>query len=243
MEAVKLDNILKQSNHISDRCERCGYGFRHKDGMGRERKWCKRCIDTGERKSRLTAENAERRIFRLVGSLYAEAKLDDLDEQVRDKLLDLEYGQDLFLYGPVGTGKTYVMAALLRHYVYEGYECQRLNFDDFCVEIRSTMSPAAKKTEWKLIEPLKDIDKLFIDDLGLRSRQETDFAYVTLYSILNKRQERRLPTFISTNKSIEKLGQSFDARIASRLQTALIIEMTGKDKRIQESKEANNGNK
>ena len=230
MEAQKLDNILKQSNHISDRCRKCGYGFKHRDHGG-VRTWCKRCIDINERKSRLTAESAVRRIFRLVGSLYSQAKLDDLDEQVRDKLLNLEYGQDLFLYGPVGTGKTYAMAALMRHYVYEGNECRRLNFDDFCVEVRSTMSPVAKKTEWELIEPLKDIDKLFIDDLGLRSKQESDFAYVTLYSILNKRQERRLPTFISTNKSVERLGQSFDARIASRLQAALTIEMTGKDRR------------
>ena len=230
MEAQKLDNILKQSNHTSDRCQQCGHGLKHRDSRG-TLTWCKRCIDVAKRKADMTDEKAERRIFRLVGLLYANAKLDDLDEQVRDKLLNLEYGQDLFLYGPVGTGKTHAMAALMRHYVYEGYDCQRLNFDDFCVEIRSTMSPAAKKTEWELIEPLKGIDKLFIDDLGLRSKQESDFAYVTLYSILNKRQERRLPTFISTNKSVERLGQSFDARIASRLQTALIIEMAGKDRR------------
>jgi DNA replication protein DnaC len=93
------------------------------------------------------------------------------------------------------------------------------------------MSPASTKTEWDLIDPLKDVDKLFIDDLGLRVKQETDFSYVTLYSILNKRQERRLPTFISSNKSIEKLGQSFDARIASRLSAAVSIEITGCDRR------------
>jgi DNA replication protein DnaC len=172
-------------------------------------------------------------MLRFVGSLYIDAKLDDLDQDVRQKLLGLTFGQDVFFYGPVGAGKTYAMAALLRHYVYEGYNCQRINFDDFCVEVRSTMSPAAKKTEWELIEPLKDIDKLFIDDLGLRSKQETDFAYVTLYSILNKRQERRLPTFISSNKSIERLGQQFDARIASRLRTAEAIKITGPDRRLE----------
>ena len=136
------------------------------------------------------------------------------------------------MFGSVGIGKTYAMAALLRHYVNGGYECGRINFDDFCVQVRSTMSSASKQTEWQLIEPLKQIDKLFIDDLGLRGGQETNFVYVTLFSILNGRQERMLPTFISTNKTIEQLGQSFDARIASRLRTALVIEMTGKDRRI-----------
>jgi DNA replication protein DnaC len=175
---------------------------------------------------------AERRILKQVGALYLDAKLDDLDEQVREKLLALESGRDVFMHGAIGTGKTYANAALIRRYVYEGYECMRINFDDFCVQVRSTMSPVSKLTEWDMIEPLKQVDRLFVDDLGLRSKQEKDFAYVTLYSILNKRQERMLPTFISSNKSIEQLGQSFDARVASRLQTALVIEFTGEDKRV-----------
>ena len=100
--AVKLDNILKQSN-TSGKCERCGHGFKHRDNRG-TLTWCRRCLDVSERKSRLTSESAERRIFKLVGSLYAEANLKDLDEQIQSKLKDLECGQDLFLYGPVGTG-------------------------------------------------------------------------------------------------------------------------------------------
>ena len=195
------------------------------------RAWCGRCIEVWERRQALTDEKAERNILNSVGSLYLDARLDDLDEQVREKLLRLGPGQDVFMFGPVGTGKTYAMSALIRHYIYEGFECERINFDDFCVQVRSTMSPASKKTEWDLIEPLKNVDRLFIDDLGLRGKQETDFSYVTLYSILNKRQERRLPTFVSSNKSVAQLGQSFDARIASRLSAAVIIEMAGRDRR------------
>jgi DNA replication protein DnaC len=201
-----------------------------------ERRWCKRCIDVYRRKQSLTAERAEAIIFGLVEPLYGEASLDELSEEMQEKLLSVEYGQDVCRYGPVGVGKTFAMAALIRHYVYEGFECTRINFDDFCVEVRSTMSPAAQKTEWDMIEPLKHVDKLFIDDLGLRSKLETDFAYLTLYSILNKRQERRLATFVSSNKSVEQLGRSFDQRVASRLQTALVIELTGEDRRIAQQK-------
>lgn len=228
-EPSKIGN---QSLNLSAKCEKCGFGHKHTDSTGL-RKWCKRCIDVHHRKEALTPEGAECRILALVEPLYADATLETLDAGIRDKLLNLAYGQDVFMYGPVGTGKTHAMAALLRHYVYEGYNCQRINFDDFCVEIRSTMSPAATQTEWDLIEPLKAIDRLFIDDLGLRSKQETDFSYVTLYSILNKRQERLLPTFISSNKDIDKLGQQFDARVASRLRTAEIIELKGEDRRLR----------
>ena len=231
METTKLGQILNPLNNSSAKCTKCGLNPRRKNSFGELASRCIRCIRIGERKARLTAEFAEYRILKMVGSLYLDAKLDDLDQRVQDKLKALKYGQDVFMFGPVGTGKTYAMAALLRHYVYEGYECYRINFDEFCVKVRATMSLAVKETEWELTEPLKTIDKLFIDDLGLRSKQETDFAYVTLYSLLNKRQERRLPTFISSNKSIDKLGQQFDARIASRLQTAQVIEITGNDRR------------
>jgi len=217
-------------NSLSGRCESCGYGLRYRDEEGL-RKWCKRCIDVYYRKENLRPEQAEQKILKLVEPLYLDAKIDDLAKEVRDKLLELRYGQDVFMHGLVGVGKTFTMAALIRQYIYEGYECERINFDDFCVKVRSTMSPGAKQTEWDMIEPLKRVDKMFIDDLGLRSQPETQFSYQTFYSILNKRQERMLPTFISSNKSIEQLGQSFDARIGSRLQTALIIEMNGEDRR------------
>lgn len=216
--------------NLSGRCENCGYGFKHYEN-GESRKWCKRCIDVYYRKQNLKPERAEKIIFEAVGARYVDATLESIDPVIADKFRNLETGQDVFLFGQVGVGKTYAMAALLRHYVYEGFKCVRINFDDFCVQVRSTMGAASKQTEYELIEPLTQIDKLFIDDLGLRSGQETNFVYVTLFSILNKRQERMLPTFITTNKSIEQLGQSFDSRIVSRLQTALIIEMSGQDRR------------
>jgi DNA replication protein DnaC len=179
----------------------------------------------------LKPEKAEKIITEAVGARYADATLESIDSGIANKLLTLESGQDVFMFGPVGVGKTFAMAALFRHYIYEGFNCVRINFDDFCVQVRSTIGAASKQTEYELIEPLKQIDKLFVDDLGLRSKQESDFVYITLFAILNKRQERMLSTFVSTNKSIEQLGQNFDSRIASRLKTALIISMAGRDRR------------
>ncbi|MBA7690630.1 hypothetical protein ES703_99161 [subsurface metagenome] len=238
MEATK---ITEATSLLSVRCENCGYGIRHKDQNGL-RKWCKRCIDVYCRKEKLKPEHAEQAILKLVELLYIDANIEALDKEIRDKLLELKYGQDVFMHGLVGVGKTYAMAALIRQYIYEGYDCQRINFDDFCVKVRSTFAPAAKETAWEMIEPLKRIDKLFIDDLGLRSTQESQFTYDIFFSVLNKRQERMLPTFINSNKTIDQLGQNFDERIASRLRTALSIELTGRDRRIAE-KESGDGAK
>lgn len=231
MEAVPIREIVQNLIFAEHRCDSCGYGLRHRDKSG-ERLWCKSCIDIYYRKENLKPEKAEKEILEMVGLLYFDATIEDLDKDVRDKLLELKYGQNVFMYGPVGTGKTHAMAALIRRSVYEGCLCERINFDSFCVKVRSTFSPAAKITAWEMTKALKNSDKLFIDDLGLRSTPESQFAYDTFYEILNKRQEKMLPTFISSNKTIEQLGQTFDARIASRLKTALIIEMKGGDRRI-----------
>jgi len=207
-------------NLLYVRCENCGYRLKYHG-----KKWCSRCIAICDRKQRITDEKAEIQICHIVEPLYLDAKMDDLSDELKVKLEALEPGRDVFFCGPIDSGKTYAMAALIRKYIYEGYKCARINFDDFCVKVRSAMSPASKLTEWDMIEPMKNIDKLFIDDLGLRSKQETDFAYVTFYSLINKRQERLLPTFISSNKGIDRLTEAFDSRIASRLSMALIIEM------------------
>jgi len=228
VEQIIPDTLTESGSFI---CENCGYRLKHRDKTGL-RRWCKRCIDIYYRKENLKTEEAEQIIVGEVGKLYASADLSDIGEEIRNKLLGLGAGQDVYMFGYVGTGKTFTMAALLRHYVYQGFECVRLNFDDFLVRVRSTMSPASKMTEHEMIKPLKSVDKLFIDDLGLKSIAETDFAYGTFYSILNKRQERMLPTFITTNKTIERLSHSFDARIESRLKTALIIELKGEDRRL-----------
>ncbi|MBW7990174.1 MAG: AAA family ATPase [Planctomycetes bacterium] len=227
---------------LDNRCENCGYGIKHTDGEG-QRKWCFRCMTVYYRKQELKPEQAEKTIIKLVEPKYTFAKLDDLDPGIKEQLINLEQGRDLYIYGPVGVGKTFLMAALLRHFIYEGFECLRINFDDLCVKIRSSFSPASKETEWELIKPYKKVDKLFIDDLGLRSKEESQFAYQTLYSTLNKRQERILPTYICSNKTINQIEQSFDSRIASRLSTALAIELTGKDKRREYQNETIQKNK
>lgn len=216
----------------AERCENCKVRPKHQ-----EHKWCESCIDRYYRKEKMTPEKADYVTIKLVEPLYANATLDDIESETREKILSREASQDLYFFGLPGRGKTYTIAALIRHYVVEGYKCKRICFDDFCIQVRSTMSPASKQTERDMTEPLKEVDMLFIDDLGLRSKQETDFAYITFYTILNKRQERLLPTFISSNKSLDRLRQTFDERICSRLRTALIIELTGEDKRAAKQKQ------
>lgn len=223
-EVESIGSILKSL--LFDKCENCG--TRPKAAEGKKvKKWCQVCIDRYRHKWELRPSKILYELTSNIGEAYLDAEIGGVD--IGDQLLAAE--GDIFLHGDIGVGKTWAMAALLKHYLCEGYSCKRINFDEFCCQVRATMNNNSTVTEYDLITKLVKVDKLFIDDIGLRSKRETDFAYITFYSILNKRQERRLPTYISTNKTIDQLSRSFDSRIASRLSFATIIEMIGKDRR------------
>jgi len=81
-----------------------------------------------------------------------------------------------------------------------------------------------------------DADILIIDDLGT----EPILKNVTkeyLYNLINVRQIKKLPTFISTNLSQNDILSRYDERIYSRLANknlALNISLTSNDKRIND---------
>ncbi len=168
-------------------------------------------------------------MLELVGADFIDASMGDIDPLYWRSIF--EAPGDIYLYGGLGVGKTYAMAALLKEKLFSGHTCDSVNFDLFCSKVRSTWAKGSKITESELIAQMSNVDSLFIDDLGLRTKQESDFAYVTLFSILNNRQADRLPTYFTSNKDIQTLSQTFDGRIASRLGTATIIQMTGHDRR------------
>ncbi len=176
----------------------------------------------------MTAERAYRFLKKEVEDRYIEAELGDLEPEIKEQILA---DGDIYLWGDVGVGKTYAMAALVKHYILKGYNCKCVNFDELCKLIRRTYT--TNESELDTIYPIINVDKLFIDDLGLRSTPESDFAYGTLYSIFNKRQERYLPTYITSNKTIKEIGLSFDLRIADRLKWAMEIEMKGDSRRAK----------
>ena len=223
-----LTQLLKENSLVSevDKCEHCGLRPKYK-----KRDWCERCIAQYRRRFKQTIKQKFKLITEQVGEHYVEAELHKLPNEIKHLLKDYEGLADLYLYGGVGTGKTYAMAALLKIFTFIGFNCIRINFDDFCVQVRGTFSPAAKQTEQDIVRPLIDCDMLFVDDLALRAKEESDFSYITLYTLINKRQERMLPTILSSNKSIEQLEQTFDSRIASRLKLAKEIKFTGSDRR------------
>ena len=71
------------------------------------------------------------------------------------------------------------------------------------------------RSERGLVKRYQDVDKLLIEDVGTTvgtGSQESDFSLRTFLLILDHRLEHCKPTFITTNKSVDELGKSFDER-------------------------------
>jgi DNA replication protein DnaC len=175
----------------------------------------------------------ERLFASVIPRRYWTAKFDNLPAKLRDRMLRLAEGQGLVLWGATGVGKTYAMATLIKHYMAEGYTVFRIGWEMFCLRIRDTYKPRSTETEWSIIEPLLKVDRLFIEDIGTcksERSQESDFSVRVLYVFVDYRVENCLPLFITTNRPIEELAKSFDARIAGRLVAGCeVLKLSGKD--------------
>ena len=152
---------------------------------------------------------------------------------------DCKVSQGLYLYGAVGCGKTLYAARLLM-------ELKRLSFMSYHLpyiegsfiaagnlleELRACFDPKAEYTSQELIAGYSQLDVLLLDDLG--TQKTTEWAFQTLYLILNNRYENLKTTIITSNLSLEALADQLgDDRIPSRIQEMCRIkEMVGSDYR------------
>jgi len=107
-----------------------------------------------------------------------------------------------------------------------------------CLRIRSSYAPKATETEYDILKEYRSKQVLWIEDIGSMtgvSEQEGNFSNQTLLSVLDHRHDHCLPLYLTTNKSPDELGKSFDERIASRLKVVCsVIALTGEDKRVEQ---------
>jgi len=139
------------------------------------------------------------------------------------------------LYGQPGRGKTHAMAAMAFDYFVAGFSIKYMTFEWFALQVRDVFRPNSGLSEAMMIQPLCDADVLFLDDVGTTvssEGQETDFSLRLLLVVLDTRIKNCLPTYITANKTVEQLRDTFDDRIASRLlEACTVVKLTGEDRR------------
>lgn len=166
----------------------------------------------------------------------------------------------LVIHGPVGVGKTFILAALAKNFVLRGISVKFVDFFQLITQIKASYT--LKKSEQAIIEPLMDVDILIIDELG--KGRNNDFELTILDQIIMGRYNQNKILIASTNYPLESqkekqstfyqnvpldrhpptkdgrfsqeefgtLESRIDKRIMSRLkETAYFLNLTGDDYR------------
>jgi DNA replication protein DnaC len=128
-------------------------------------------------------------------------------------------GKGLYLYSYTkGSGKTRLMASILNALTKQ-YEVLTLfmKADELLNEIRRTFNPESKVNTSQLIQQIKDVDVLAIDDIGVE--KVSDWVEETLTSILDYRMTNHKPTLFTSNLSVDELDHRYaQGRVKSRIE-------------------------
>jgi primosomal protein DnaI len=111
----------------------------------------------------------------------------------------------LYLVGPFGTGKTFLMCYMLHELAKAGYTGAIVYMPDFVEDLKSMFEQPQKLKE--TVELLKETDLLVFDDIGAENLSPWLRDHV-LGTILNYRMNRK-PTFFTSNYELDALEKHF----------------------------------
>lgn len=141
--------------------------------------------------------------------------------------------QNLFFYGTVGTGKTFLSNCIAKECIEKG--CSVLYFSAaglFEMLSRNAFSYKNQEEMTALCSDLYSCDLLIIDDLGTETASA--FTLSHFFTCLNERLLRRKPIIISTNLSLEDCRNRYQDRIFSRIASNFdFCKLTGPDIRMK----------
>ena len=115
-----------------------------------------------------------------------------------------EYRKGLYLSGNFGCGKTYLLSAMLNEIAKSGKTVAIIYYPEFLRSLKESFYDGDEyKHKFSLI---KKIDYLLLDDIGADGVTEWSRDEV-LGTILQYRMEEKLPTFFTSNLTIEELEE------------------------------------
>lgn len=129
----------------------------------------------------------------------------EITEKIKVLQDNLHQVKGLYLYGPFGVGKTYILGAVANLLSDYGLTVTMLHYPTFAQEMKSSI---ASNSVLSNINKIKGVDVLMLDDIGA----EANSAWLrdeVLAVILEYRMKEQLPTFFTSNFSMADLQQHF----------------------------------
>lgn len=139
---------------------------------------------------------------------------------------------NLLLIGPTGTGKTHISTAIAGELIHKGYDVIYDSTQNIISDFEADRFKSGYGREESRSDKYFECTLLIIDDMGTEFSNQ--FTVATIYNLLNERQNKGLPTIISTNLSPEELAAKYEDRIYSRIiGNSRILPFEGKDHRVK----------
>ncbi|UWD34833.1 ATP-binding protein [Mycoplasma cottewii] len=120
----------------------------------------------------------------------------------------------IYLYGAPGVGKTYIFKILANTFASKDYKVVFCTLRSVIDKVRRSFNATSKKGI-EIVENLKNVDVLFLDDIGgenLSSWSRDDF----LFEVLNYRMENKKMTFFTSNFSIKQLKENLRIKTTNK---------------------------
>src|SRR6201987_5348746 len=103
----------------------------------------------------------------------------------------------LLLMGPSGVGKTHLGVAALKELIRRGHAGLFCDYRELLKEIQASYNPASESTEMSILEPIRTVEVLVLDDPGASKPAAWVLDIIGL--VLNARYNERRVTILTTN--------------------------------------------
>lgn len=166
----------------------------------------------------------------MIPKRYENAEWEKVSENIRKIFIHaLGHEKGVYIHGAVGTGKTYAAYAFKKHWDEKRPAAALWNVSELIHELKLDFDRREKNF---IGERILDTDRLLIlDDIG--AEKPSEWVAETIYLIVNRRYNAKLPTIFTSNLSPGELADHVGDRIASRIvEMCEIINLGGVDRRL-----------
>ena len=132
----------------------------------------------------------------------------------------IQSGIGLFMTGSNGVGKTYVLSMMLKDFVCTGYPSFFITADDLFAMKTDGWSDPVEKARFN--KKVKNSRLLVVDDIGKEFGNR--LTKQVFESLIRYRVQNSLTTFVSSNKTLDELGDEYGRSFRSLLDESFILE-------------------